>query len=63
MKILRTANGSLMKVSDNLAKVMVEDSPYDYYYATKKEWKREERDRELNLVTKEDDAILDMIIN
>jgi hypothetical protein len=57
-----------MKVSDELAVKMLKDYPYDYYHATKEEWKREERDR-VEFMTreprdwKEDDAIIDMIIN
>jgi len=47
MKTIRTANGSIMRVKDQLARQMVNgEGKYlkgDYYYCSKKEWKEEVR--------------------
>ena len=49
MKTIRTANGSIMRVKDAEAERMVNgEGPYkrgDYYYCSKKEWKKEIRDK------------------
>jgi hypothetical protein len=49
MKTLRTANGSTVRVKDELAHQMVNgEGRYlkgDYYFCSKEEWKREKRDK------------------
>jgi len=49
MKTIRTANGSIMRVKDEVAEKMVNGKGQylkgDYYYCSKKEWKKEVRDK------------------
>lgn len=49
MKTVRTANGSVMRVKDEEARLMINgDGKYhkgDYFYCSKKEWKKEIRDK------------------
>ena len=47
MKTVRTANGSVMRVKDEEARLMVKgEGKYrkgDYFYCSKKEWKKERK--------------------
>lgn len=53
MKIIRTANGSLMNVKDAVARKMIAENPHDYFYATREEWKKEVRDKNRSKKNKE----------